>query len=337
MDFHGIDLNLLAAFDALMSECHVTRAAARVGVSQPAMSAALSRLRTLFGDPLFLRSAQGLLPTPKAREMAEPISQALQQIKTALLPKPLFEPASASLTFNIGMSEYPAFVLLPALASALKARGPGLSLAIHGIGSRDNAVDLLDAGTIDVAVGVPPTQAERRILSRSIMQDQFVCLLRRGHPALQSPKKLATKKSSTRPTSRSATKAAAPSGTPSITKEAGLDLALFLELDHLLVSPEGDRHGLVDQALAYLGKRRRVALSLPQMFAAPTIVAHSDMVCTVMKRVAGQSPHGAQLDQFTPPVALPDIAYDLMWHRRNDAHPAQQWLREEIAALAASL
>ena len=120
MDFHGIDLNLLAAFDALMNERNVTRAAARVGVSQPAMSAALSRLRTLFGDPLFLRSAQGLLPTPKAREMAEPISRALKQIEAALLPKPVFEPASASMTFNIGMSEYPAYVLLPALASALK-------------------------------------------------------------------------------------------------------------------------------------------------------------------------------------------------------------------------
>ena len=211
MDFHGIDLNLLAAFDALMSERNVTRAAARVGVSQPAMSAALSRLRTLFGDPLFLRSAQGLLPTPKAREMAEPISQALQQIEAALLPKPLFEPASASVTFNVGMSEYPAHLLLPALASALRTQGRGLALAVHGIGSRDIAVDLLDAGTIDVAVGVPPTQAESRILSRS------------------------------------------------------------------------------------------------------------------------------RLDQFPPPVALPDIAYDLMWHRRNDAHPAQQWLREQIATVAASL
>lgn len=304
MDFHGIDLNLLAAFDALMNERNVTRAAARVGVSQPAMSAALSRLRTLFGDPLFLRSAQGLLPTPKAREMAEPISRALKQIEAALLPKPVFEPASASMTFNIGMSEYPAYVLLPALASALKEKAPGLTLAVHGIGSRNNAVDLLDAGTIDVALGVPPTQAESRILSRSIMQDRFVCIARRGHPAIPS---------------------------------AGLDLARFLELDHLLVSPEGDRHGLVDQALAYLGKRRRVALSLPQMFAAPTIVAHSDMVCTVMKRVASQSPHGSQLDQFPPPVSLPEIAYDLMWHRRNDAHAAQQWLREQIAGLAASL
>lgn len=328
MDFHGIDLNLLAAFDALMSERNVTRAAARVGVSQPAMSAALSRLRTLFGDPLFLRSAHGLLPTPKAREMAEPISQALQQIEAALLPKPLFEPASASVTFNVGMSEYPAHLLLPPLASALRAQGRGLALAVHGIGSRDIAVDLLDAGTIDVAVGVPPTQAESRILSRSILQDQFVCIVRRGHPALKAPTKAATK---------AVAKSVAKSAAKPAEGTASLDLALFLELDHLLVSPEGDRHGLVDQALAYLGKHRRVALSLPQMFAAPAIVAQSDMVCTVMKRVAGHASHGSALDQFPPPVALPDIAYDLMWHRRNDAHTAQQWLREQIATVAASL
>ncbi|RYF73838.1 MAG: LysR family transcriptional regulator, partial [Comamonadaceae bacterium] len=115
MDFHGIDLNLLAAFDALVSERNVTRAAVRVGVSQPAMSAALSRLRTLFNDPLFLRSAQGLVPTPKARELAGPVSQALQQIKAALLPKEQFEPATSAMTFTLGLSEYPAFVLLPLL------------------------------------------------------------------------------------------------------------------------------------------------------------------------------------------------------------------------------
>jgi len=303
MDFHGIDLNLLAAFDALASERNVTRAAVRVGVSQPAMSAALSRLRTLFNDPLFLRSAQGLVPTPKARELAGPVSQALQQIKAALLPKEQFEPATSAMTFTLGLSEYPAFVLLPLLSRALEQLGPGLSLSVHAIGSRDSAVDLLDAGTIDAAIGVPPTQAENRILTRSVMRDEFITIVRRGHPAVKD----------------------------------GMDMQVFLALRHVLVSPEGDRHGLVDQALAYLGQRRTLGLALPQMFAAPSMVAQTDMVATVMGRVARHSPHWRKLESFTPPVTLPVIGYDLMWHRRNDAHPAQQWLRDQVAALAASL
>ncbi|MCW7541281.1 LysR family transcriptional regulator [Aquabacterium sp. A7-Y] len=300
MDFHGIDLNLLAAFDALMDERNVTRAAARVGVSQPAMSAALSRLRKLFGDQLFLRSAEGLLPTPRARDLAEPVSQALRQIESALVKKPEFEPAKASLTFTLGVSDYPAFVMLPPLAKALEQQAPGVSLNVRAFNSRDSAVDLLDAGTIDAAVGVPLTHPENRILTRPILQDEFVTIVRRDHPSARR----------------------------------GMSMKVFLDLPHLLVSPEGDRHGLVDESLAQLGKRRTLALTLPQMFAAPALVAQTRMTATVMKRVALQSPARSKLVLFPPPVPLPVVVFDLMWHRRNDSHPAQQWLRNLIGAVA---
>src|SRR5690606_41943285 len=126
MNFHGIDLNLLVAFDALMNERNVTRAATQVGVSQPAMSAALSRLRKCFSDPLFLRSAEGLLPTPRARDLAEPIAQALRQIEYTLVKKLEFVPRHASLTFNLGLCDDPAFVLLPSLLEALQTAAPGV-------------------------------------------------------------------------------------------------------------------------------------------------------------------------------------------------------------------
>jgi DNA-binding transcriptional LysR family regulator len=303
MDFHGIDLNLLVAFDAMVNERNVTRAAAHVGVSQPAMSAALSRLRTLFGDQLFLRSAQGLLPTPKARELAEPISLALRQIESALLTKPGFEPANSKMTFTLGLSEYPAFVLLPMLAKALQEQGSELSLSVQAIGGRDHAVELLDAGTIDAAVGVPPTHAEDRILTRSVIRDAFVTIVSRDNPAVQQ----------------------------------GMDMQTFLALSHVLVTPEGDRYGLVDQALKRLGKRRTLALTLPHMFAAPSMVAHTGMAATVMKRVAQLSPAWRKLAVFEPPVPLPEIVYDLMWHKRNDSHPAQHWFREQITSLAAAV
>lgn len=303
MDFHGIDLNLLAAFDALMSECNVTRAATRVGVSQPAMSAALSRLRKLLGDPLFLRSAEGLLPTPRARELAEPISQALRQLEATLVRKPDFVPAVAKLTVNLGLSDYPAFVVLPALLEALAEQAPGISVNVHAFNDRDHAVDLLDAGAIDVAIGVPPTHSDGRILTRPILRDEFVTIIASKHPAARR----------------------------------GMNMKTYLSLPHALASPEGQRHGLVDQALAQLGQQRTLALTLPHMFALPAIVARTGMTATVMKRVALHSPAGRQLAFFPPPVTLPEIVFYLIWHRRSDGHQAQKWLRTLIESIALAL
>lgn len=303
MDFHGIDLNLLVAFDALMSERNVTRAATQVGVSQPAMSAALSRLRKLFGDPLFLRSADGLLPTARARDLSEPIAEALRQIEFTLVKKPQFLPEKASLTFKLGLSDYPAFVLLPSLLQALGTKAPSVSVNVHSFNDRDDAVDLLDAGAIDVALGVPPTHADGRILTRPVLRDEFVTIVANDHPAARR----------------------------------GMSMKNYLELSHVLVSPEGELYGIVDQALAQQGKKRKLALTLPQMFAVPSIIARTSMTATVMKRVALHSPAGRQLALFPPPIALPEVVFDLIWHRRSDTHPAQAWFREFIAEYAASL
>jgi DNA-binding transcriptional LysR family regulator len=303
MDFHGIDLNLLAAFDALMSERNVTRAATQVGVSQPAMSAALSRLRTLLGDPLFLRSADGLLPTPRARELAGPISQALRQIEATLVKKPAFVPSEATLAFNLGLSDYPAFVLLPSLMEALGERAPGIAINVHAFNDRDHAVDLLDAGAIDAAIGVPPTHPEGRILTRPILRDEFVTIVASHHPAARR----------------------------------GMNMKTYLSLPHVLASPEGQRYGLVDQALAQQGKQRTLALTLPQMFALPAVVARTGMIATVMKRVALHSSAGRKLALFPPPMPLPEIVFHVIWHRRSEGNPAQQWLRALIESVAQSL
>ncbi|WP_321839217.1 LysR family transcriptional regulator [Paraburkholderia bannensis] len=303
MDFHGIDLNLLVAFDALMRERNVTRAAAQIGVSQPAMSAALSRLRTLLGDPLFLRSANGLLPTARARDLADPIAQALRQIETTLVGRRAFAPREAALTVNVGLSDYPAFVLLPALLEAVAQEAPGMAINVQAFNDRDDAVDLLDAGAIDVAVGVPPTHPESRILTRPILRDEFVTIVASAQPAARR----------------------------------GMDMATYLSLPHALVSPEGQRHGLVDQALAQQGKQRKLALTLPQMFAVPAVVARTTMTATLMKRVVFNSPAIDKLALFPPPIALPEIVFHLIWHRRTDGDPAQQWLRAQIESVAATL
>ena len=303
MDFHGIDLNLLVAFHALMNERNVTRAALQVGVSQPAMSAALSRLRNLLGDPLFQRSADGLLPTPRARDLAAPIAEALRQVESAMVSQPVFQPETATLTLKLGLQDYPTVVLLPALLQALEHTMPGVSLNVVAFNDRDAAVDLLDAGMIDLAIGVAPTNTDGRILTRPLLRDDFVTIVSSEHVAAGHP----------------------------------MDLDAYLDLRHVLVSPEGHLHGLVDQALAQQGKQRMLGLTVPQLFAVPAVVARTGMAATIPRRVALHAQASHRLALFAPPIALPEIVFHLVWHRRSDTHPAQRWFREYVAQLAAAL
>jgi DNA-binding transcriptional LysR family regulator len=302
MDFHGLDLNLLVAFNALMNERNVTRAATQVGVSQPAMSAALARLRKLFGDPLFLRSADGLLPTLRARDLADPIAQALGQIESTLITKPEFQPSKGLLAIKIGMSDYPAFVILPALLTALAREAPGVSLIVFAFNDRDQAIDLLDAGIIDIAIGVSPTHSDARISMRQLLLDEFVTILASDHPVARR----------------------------------GMNMKTYLQLKHILVSPEGEQFGIVDLALTQIGKKRKLELTLPQMFAVPAIVARTQLTATVLKRVALSS-SANHLVLFPPPIDLPMVEFNLIWHRRSDSHPAQLWFREFVAQQVALL
>ncbi|MBB5199092.1 LysR family transcriptional regulator [Glaciimonas immobilis] len=296
-------MNLLVAFNALMNERNVTRAATQVGVSQPAMSAALSRLRNLLGDPLFQRSSVGLIPTPRARDLASPVAAALRQIELAMVSQPVFQPETASVTFKLGLQDYPTVVLLPALLEALEQTMPGVSLNVLAFNDRDAAVDLLDAGVIDAAIGVSPTNTDARILTRPLLRDEFVTIVSSDNLAARSP----------------------------------MNLNTYLDLQHVLVSPEGQLHGLVDQTLAQQGKKRKLALTLPQIFAVPAVVARTNMAATILKRVALHSQASHRLILFPPPLALPEIVFHLIWHRRSDNHPAQLWFREFIAKHSAAL
>jgi len=299
MDMHGIDLNLLVAFDALLAERSVTRAAARTRRTQPAMSAALARLRALFEDELFVRSPRGLQPTPRALDLGGPISEALAQIRRTLEFTQRFDPAAADATFTLALSDHPAFVLLPGLVARIAAQAPGAALQVRGFSHRDHAEELLESGFAHAAVGVPAPWGAS-ILTAPLFEERFVTVVRRGHP-------LAGK----RPT-----------------------LKRFLAFPHVLVSPEGDRRGLVDAKLAEHGLTRRLGLALPHMYAVPRIVAASDLIATVMAGVVAGPPHHAELRVLEPPLELPSVPFVLAWHRRNDAHPAQRWLRDAITEAA---
>ena len=297
MDLHGIDLNLLVAFDALICERNVTRAGVRIGRTQPAMSAALARLRLLLKDELFVRSATGLQPTPRALELAAPLGEALASIQRTLDFTQDFDPAHSTVRFTLGLSDHPAFVMLPALQKRLARLAPGVTLRIRAFTAREDAVSLLDAGEVDAAVGVRGGVTPR-IPTMPLFEERFVCVVRKDHP-------LAKKR---------------------------LSLKGFLACQHLLVSPEGDGVGHVDVRLAQLGHKRDIAITLPQMYAAPAIVAHSDLLATLMEGVVRASGLRSRLAVLPlPQLDLAPVPFVLHWHRRNDAHPAQRWLREQVA------
>ena len=296
MDLHGIDLNLLVAFDALMKERSVTKAGIRIGRTQPAMSAALARLRSLLKDELLVRGPQGLQPTPRALDLAEPLSRALADIQRTLDFTQAFDPAASSAAFTIGLSDHPTFALLPQLVAHFANAAPVATLQVRNFSARNDAIDLLDAGEADVTVGVPATKTGR-ILTQPLFEERFVSIVRKDHPAAGK----------------------------------ALELDAFLALPHLLVSPENERFGHVDAALAKEGLQRRLALTLPNMYAAPLLIARSDMITTLMAGVVAASGHAHELVLLEPPLMLEPIPFVMSWHRRNDAHPAQRWFRNCVA------
>lgn len=297
-----MDLNLLVAFDALMRERSVTRAGLRIGRTQPAMSAALSRLRHLLKDELFVRSAAGLRPTPRATELAEPIAAALAQLQQTLAFTQPFDPATSTATFTLAVSDHPALVVLPRLVPLLARAAPGVTLRVKAFTAREDAVAMLDAGEADAAVGVPGSSTPR-ILTAPMFSERFVCVLRRGHA--QAKRRLT--------------------------------LERFLAMDHLLVSPEGDGIGLVDLKLAEQGRQRRVALRLPQLFAASAVITRSDLMATLMAGAVQASGLGEQLVQMPPPLAVDSVPFVLHWHRRSDALASQRWFREQVLAVGGEL
>lgn len=291
------NLNLLVVLDALLAERHVSRAARRLGLSQPAVSNALSQLRALLGDPLFVRSAGAMVPTERALALAGPIRATLATLETALTG-PVFDPLNAERTFVLAATDFVEFVLLPKLLARLAHEAPKVKLHIHGW-SHHRVPAMLERGEADLMIGfyqgLPPGHHDQ-----SLFPDEFVCIVRKRHPQVGQR----------------------------------LTLKTYLSLRHVLVTQEFTEPGAADVALAARGLSRTVALRLSHFLMVPAIVAATDYVAAISRRVAEEFAQTLPLRIFPTPLPLPRGTVGQVWHERTESSLAHRWLRGVIAEVA---
>ncbi len=297
-DLSQLDLNLLRVFDAVARERHVTRAARRLNLSQPAVSNALARLRAALGDDLFLRRPGGVEPTILAQSLAGPVAEALDRLSDALATRTPFDPATARREFHVAFSEYAEAVLAPAVLARIAREAPGCLLAIRHA-DRTNVEALLDGGAAVLAVAVldePPALYTRL----RMLPEAFLTLMRPDHPLASG--------------------------------EFTLDA--FLSVPHLLHSPNGSRDGALDHALAGQGMARRLGGVVAHLSAVPAVLAGTDMIITLSARLARSlaAAHGLVLRE--PPIEVRHTRLSLVFHRRFEADAGHAWLRRLLLAEA---
>ncbi|KIN16945.1 LysR family transcriptional regulator [Vreelandella titanicae] len=287
----NIDLNLLVVFDLLYQEQNTQRVALRLGITQPAVSHALKRLRHLLEDELFERTSQGLQPTPRASRLHPGIADALARMNDTLNLCDDFNPAKSERTFHINMTDIGEIVFLPRLLQHLSRHAPGVSL--NTVRSHHNDLkNEMEEGEIDLAVGLIP-QLGAGFYQQRLFVQRYVCLMREHHP-------LAAEEFS---------------------------LEAFRTAHHAVVVARGTGHGIIEEQLAHAGVVRPVRLTLPHFAAVPYIVSSSDLVVTVTDKLAEATRTRFGLVIREHPLTFPEIPINLFWHRRFHQDPGNRWLR----------
>jgi DNA-binding transcriptional LysR family regulator len=303
IDLQGTDLNLLVSLDVLIEEANVTRAAARLNVSQPALSAQLARLRDLFHDPLLVPSAtgRGMIPTARALELRGPLHVALKDLETVVKRPPAFDPLTAERMFAIAASDHLTAVLGTRLIERVhKVAGPGVRVSFR-TPNPDLIKAQLERGQVDLLIG-DQRNVPSEMKSRRLYDDRHVVAQRKGHPRGMQP----------------------------------LDLDTYCGLSHILVSNSGSGgfHGDIDEQLKKIGRRRYVALSVQQFVVVPMFLTITDHVAALPSRLVGRFTD--QLDVFELPLEARSYTNSAAWHPRYEADPGHIWLREQCSAIADS-
>lgn len=303
MSFLTLDLNLLRVFDAVMSEQNLTRAANRLAMTQPAVSNALKRLRDGLGDELLIRTAHGVRPTPRAEELWPTIRKALAELEAAVTPE-TFDVSKTQTTFRMAMADATAALWLPALVRAIERDAPGINVRMVPLTTRDPRPSLL-RGDIDLTIGFFPgvvnqlaTEPSSPIRHERLYTGHYVCVMRKNHPLA----------------------------------DQDLTLNQYCDANHLLVSFSGRAHGLVSDALAQLGRQRRILLTVNQFFTAGQIVASSNLLTVLPRHLIGSTGMSEDLIVRELPFNLPAVHVDMLWHERDARSPAHKWLRSKLVA-----
>ena len=303
MNLAAVDLNLLVVFDALLRERNVTRAAVTLGLSQPAVSNALARLRDQLDDRLFIRGARAMLPTPRALEIAPDIDAALARLR-AVLGRPGFVAEASRATFRIAAGDDTELGLVPPLLERLDALAPGITTRWNRLaGLFVVPAAELQSGALDFAVGAfpRPTPADSGLYFHELYDARFVCIARAGHPGIGRT----------------------------------LGLARFCELKHAATFYPGGGPGFLDRLLAERGRRRDVQVSLPSWLSVPFVVADSDLIATIPQSIAGRLAPRLELRRFKCPVPMPPMRMSLVWHARTHESRAHTWFRRALIEAAA--
>jgi len=294
-DYPRFDLNLLAVFDALMQERHVGRAGERLGLTQPAVSHALGRLRALVGDRLFVKHARGVMPTPRAEALAQSIGPALAALRASLGMEPDFHPATARRTIAIGSSDHIEISLLPAVMARLRSEAPHIDVRFRAV-TPDDVAQAMRRREIDLAIG-PLIASPESVVSTPLFSDRLVLVARKGHPDFTAP----------------------------------LTIAAFADLPQLLVSQRGDAAGIIDEALRELGLKRRIALTVPHFFAAPFLIEATDLVVLLPERLAHALRHAATTEIHACPIELTPWVVGVALPQESASDPCLAWF---VALLA---
>ena len=308
MNLSSFDLNLLRILDALLREQSTVKAGERIGLSQPAVSASLGRLRNLLGDPLFVRAGQHIVPTQYARELELPLRRILDELSALLAGPGSFNPAEAEQSFKIAGSDFFAEMLMPALANAISRLAPGILVQLVDL-VPDDYVGTLEKHGIDLAL-VPKVDFPSWIDHLPAFRSTFVTIARVGHPRLERAK---------------------------VRPGDVVPIDLFCDLGHVVFSPEGKLKAMGDAALARMGRERRVAMTMPVFGGVCNAVAGSDLVALVPEQLARKVTSRLGLAIYSPPMPIDPALICIVWHKRNTTDPTHRWLREMVLKLLSQL
>lgn len=301
MRLRDLDLNLLVALEALLRESHVSRAAARLEISQSSMSLALSKLRTVFDDPLLVKGSNALVLTAKAQELLPRLEGALQQIDNLLNEMESFDPSKARETITLILTDYIDYTLSPALMKVIAEQAPGITLRVVDPNPK-RLGELFSAGDVDVSATYFPNPPVS-LRTRPLFSDRLVGIARCNHPFLKQPN----------------------------------DLKAFCDFQHITVEP-GEAtmyNALLDFKLKQLGMSRRVALQKPTFLGVPFIVQQTDLLATLPATVAYRFASFTNIEVFEPPLELEPLNVMLLWHDRTHTNPLHRWFRDQVIALCA--